>query len=72
MVSSEGTCAAWYKYGHREHRNDASTSGVQIATTMSRPDNREEQIVIAHGGGGEKTRQLIAERFRTEVEAILC
>lgn len=30
---------------------------------MSAPDNREEQIVIAHGGGGEKTRQLIAERF---------
>jgi len=30
---------------------------------MSTPDNHEEQIVIAHGGGGEKTRQLIAERF---------
>lgn len=30
---------------------------------MSTPDNREQQIVIAHGGGGEKTRQLIAERF---------
>jgi len=33
MVSSEGTCAAWYKYGHRERRNDkVSTSGVQTAT----------------------------------------
>ncbi len=30
---------------------------------MSMLGNREEQIIIAHGGGGEKTRQLIAERF---------
>ncbi|MBP7935630.1 MAG: hydrogenase formation protein HypD [Phycisphaerae bacterium] len=33
MVSSEGTCAAWFKYGRRERREGkASTSGVQTAT----------------------------------------
>ena len=57
MVSSEGACAAYYHYGRRQ--------AIMTEFNLSCPVPRvaDDRIVLAHGGGGRLTHQLIENIF---------
>ena len=61
MVSSEGSCAAYYNYVHRKSRRRRMCSLTASASIGRRPRRRfrDPQIEMAHGAGGKASRRLI-------------
>ena len=60
MVSSEGACAAYYRY----RRQCASEAGMtderhghgSLRACPRRPATGDERVLLAHGGGGRAMR----------------
>src|SRR4029077_9919730 len=68
MVSSEGSCAAYYNYQHHKPVSIANAAvnlanESYMATTIPKIRFREPQIEMAHGAGGKASRRLVEGLF---------
>ena len=66
MVSTEGACAAYYKYGRTDMSLVADAAGMNVpARTGARRGGtvRDARINMSHGGGGKAMRALIEDVF---------
>ena len=68
MVSSEGSCAAYYNYEHRKSEALTQTSrrrGAELQMSAAAPKIRfrDAQIEMAHGAGGKASRRLVEGLF---------
>ena len=70
MVSSEGSCAAYFNYEHRKaaahHRLRTLRcveSCTNMATVLPKIRFRDPQIEMAHGAGGKASRRLVEGLF---------
>ena len=69
MVSSEGSCAAYYNYEHRKTpvltnlSRRRSHRSVRMTSVASKIRFRDPQVEMAHGAGGKASRRLIDGLF---------
>ena len=66
MVSSEGSCAAYYSYQHRKASELVQMSdrlGLQMTSAPPKIRFRDPQVDMAHGAGGKASRRLVEGLF---------
>ena len=68
MVSSEGACAAYYRYRRtaacgRDRHVRRSQARSMLGPVCPIPISQYPQVLLAHGGGGQLMHQLIEQMF---------
>ena len=71
MVSSEGSCAAYYNYEHRKSLRSTGIGSVRVRRMTAQSSTgpavavrfNDPQIEMAHGAGGKASRRLVEGLF---------